>query len=188
MGVKPLAKADDGFNALEVACMSEVGSVLDILLNASGKSPLNELNLQGEGLGLVHLIAQRDPDHPSDLAPTDILKALIKAGVDPNLRTASGHSAVSYHVQLYSLNTANLLVDLGADPTEKGPDGYDAVTHAVLRGIPGFLSHVYRLDTEGRLPAKIQWDQSQNFVWNTWTRGWGKRGTSMGRNSCSRRN
>jgi len=179
MGVNPLARADDGLNALEVACMSEVNSVLEILLNASGAAPLNELNSQ-EGLGLVHFISRRDPpDHPGDVAATDALKTLIKAGADPNLRTASGHSAVSCHVQSYNPDTANLLVDLGADPTVKGPDGYDAVVHAVLRGISSFLSHVYRLDKEGRLPAEIQWDQSLDLVWDKWTRGWSRVKMSM---------
>ncbi|KAF5005773.1 hypothetical protein FDECE_7802 [Fusarium decemcellulare] len=172
----------EGYSALEVACSARYHTsveLLKLLFECADAPPLSDLNTEKGGLGLVHLLGEKkkyldvyERTEASQAEPK--LEFLITAGADPNLCTESGDSAVIFHLKNRRINTARLLVDLGADPTLPGSDGYDALTYAVLRGHLDFLVHVHNLERKKKLPNDIQWDKNVDITWDQRIRSWGK--------------
>ncbi|KAM5347246.1 hypothetical protein ACJ41O_010251 [Fusarium nematophilum] len=160
----------DGYTALEVACLSSSNTsekLLRILLDAIEAPSLDDLNLEKGGQGLIHLLGQKRQQRWHE-EPTTAprLECLINAGANPNLCTADGVPAVVLHIKSRKMDTAKLLVDMGADPTLRDNQGQDAITHAVLRGYVDFLAHVRRLEGEKLLPSEIQWDRKVDIIWD----------------------
>ncbi|KAF4458972.1 Ankyrin repeat, partial [Fusarium albosuccineum] len=168
-------------SALEVACSARSDTsveLLKLLFECADAPPLSDLNTGKGGLGLIHLLGETKHRHGYERTEAfqaeQRLKFLITAGADPNLCTESGDSAVIFHLKSRRINTARLLVDLGADPTLPDSDGYDALTHAVLRGHLDFLVHVHNLERKKKLPNDIQWDKIVDITWDQRIRSWGK--------------
>lgn len=69
-------------------------------------------------------------------AKPEAVQTLINDGADPNARTKDGDPALSKAVDA---EKARVLIEAGANPTAKGPSGYQPVHQAALYGDPDKL-------------------------------------------------
>ncbi|KAK4217524.1 hypothetical protein QBC37DRAFT_479716 [Rhypophila decipiens] len=172
-GVDPRIRID-GYNALDTACAhwsSASFEVFDMVLGRLDQSTINSLATISEAKrrpGPIHLLGERTMPQKGD---RQRLARLINAGADPNLCTGSNVPTLVLYLKRRYVDLSSYALELGADPGRVDDDGYDAITHAVLRGYLHFISHLRDLERQGRLGYTVQWNRRVDIVWdNKWRR------------------
>ncbi|KAH7149879.1 hypothetical protein B0J13DRAFT_605634 [Dactylonectria estremocensis] len=139
----------DELSVIEFACQEEValkvcGSedgrcLINQLLDHANTDQLNEATPDEEGLRLLHRTATQD----YSIGISWLVKELIQRGVSVNEKMQGGYkiSALAHHVLGESYQLAELLLELGADPSVDSEESSleDCTTAAVLNGNAGFL-------------------------------------------------
>jgi hypothetical protein len=143
----------------------------------AGRTPLHQHCLRSDTLVLL-LALGADPDAPSRApcdhgwAPLwfvrdgDAVCALVRAGASLTRRDAHGLTAALHHAAAGHAEAVAALLDLGADPEDRGPDGRDVLDGLQCQAdakVDAVLQH-YRLAlarkqrrfaiAEPRLPSK----------------------------------
>lgn len=179
-GVDP-HKQVEGYNALQTACAvwSMTGTnIFQIVLENTERSLINKPTTfggKGSGLAPIHLIGETvarglglglgfKPRHKTD--QHEIFSRLIGFGADPNLCTASNIPAIVYFIKHRNTDLACHLLEHGADPSRVDRDGYDAVTHAVLRGNIKFIARLRYLELQGRSNCRVAWGRTVSITWD----------------------
>lgn len=132
----------DHSSALELACSSpatedDSQTIFAQLLEHADTSRLNESNPNvGQQKGLVHYLVGQSKEWQ--------ISELLKRGMDPNLRTIDDLSmpALAYHLQQQSVDTAQLLLENGANPNQTCSSGFNAALWATASGQTAFLSEM----------------------------------------------
>ena len=104
-----------GGHSRVVALVAEAGVVPVDCANRRGSRPL-------------HYAAQRDAEEAA--------AALLRAGADPNARTAAGFAPLAVSVLHWAHRVTRLLLVHGADPNVSTLEGESPLTHAALRACP----------------------------------------------------
>ncbi|KAM7194353.1 hypothetical protein V8F33_007241 [Rhypophila sp. PSN 637] len=182
-GVDPHIRID-GYNALDTACAHWSDANLDIFDMVLGRVDQNTINSlasvskEKKLLGPMHLIGEPAPYRIGRGDKTTLrrqmLARLITAGADPNLCTGSNVPTLAFYIKRRNIDLSLYALELGADPGRVDEDGYDALTHAVLRGYVQFISHVRDLERQGRLGYTVQWNKRVDIVWDNKWRGRGR--------------
>ncbi|KAF5968268.1 ankyrin repeat [Fusarium coicis] len=111
------------------------------------------------GLGPFHLIAGLPNWGKGQHASIDKLKCLLATGANPNLPSSS-LTPMAYHIYHCSMETAEALLDAGADPWLRVPESWDSILMAIHSRNWTFLTNVSGHSTLKKHPPK--WNQ-------TWT-------------------
>ncbi|KAK7414443.1 hypothetical protein QQX98_006722 [Neonectria punicea] len=100
-------------------CDAEVGrTMFQELLDHCDRDKLNEFSTREKPLGLLHNLATSK----NATGMLWLVKALVQHGVNVNAISpgAKGLSVLAYHLHKLSFQSADLLLELGADPTAGG--------------------------------------------------------------------
>ncbi|KAJ4315055.1 hypothetical protein N0V84_008567 [Fusarium piperis] len=102
------------------------------------------------GCGPLHFIAGGPGEKEvegDEAARSWKLSRLLQAGVDPNSPlSASWGSPLAYHVRNGAINTAEMLLEAGADPWARGPSSFDAPLEAICHGHHPTLTKIATAD------------------------------------------
>ncbi|KAH7160715.1 hypothetical protein EDB81DRAFT_713509 [Dactylonectria macrodidyma] len=142
----------EGLSVIEFACQGSValricGSedgrrLMNRLLDHANADQLNEATPDGGGLRLLHRTASLD----CDAGTAWLIKELIRRGVNINAKALGGHreSALTHHVYHRSIQSAELLLELGADPTVDSDESsmLDCAAAAILNSNADFLERL----------------------------------------------
>jgi ankyrin repeat protein len=109
------------------------------------------------GLGPFHLTAGLRKWGKGQHASIDKLKCLLATGANPNL-PSSRVTPMAYHISRCSMETAEVLLDAGADPWLRVPGSYDSVLMAIRSRNWTFLTNVSGHSTLKKHPPK--WNQT----------------------------
>ncbi|KAM7191730.1 Ankyrin repeat-containing domain protein [Naviculisporaceae sp. PSN 640] len=176
-----LQKQLGGYNALQTACAAWSQTetrVFQAVLENTESNTINNLTTPGgkeRSLAPIHLIGERKRSfsrgylygyRARHMDENEMLSLLISRGADPNLLTGSKVPVIIFYIMQQDTGLACHLLEFGADPSLVDANGYDAVTHAVLRGNVKFLARLRYLEQEGRLPYKIQWKRTVAMTWS----------------------
>lgn len=141
----------DHLSALELACCTAATddrskTIFTQLLDQANTSRLNETNPNhNERKGLIHYLVGESKEWQ--------IRELLKRGADPNLRMSDGYAmpALVYHLDEKSVDTAQVLLEIGANPNHTDLHGIDAALIAAWYGQTPFLfelmaSTVWKID------------------------------------------
>ncbi|KAH6659070.1 ankyrin repeat-containing domain protein [Truncatella angustata] len=134
-------------SALQAACLSPICNLamFNLLLENADVTKLNDLGQQG--LGLVHLLTQKDVKQRESK-----LRALLSKGANPNLCSKFGLPALVMYIMEDHSACIDVLLEFGADVNAKNQDGKDAALMAASRGN---LPVLWKLYNDSRL--KVDW-------------------------------
>ncbi|KAM7221275.1 hypothetical protein V8F06_003450 [Rhypophila decipiens] len=182
-GVDPHIRID-GYNALDTACAHWSKAELDIFDMVIGRVDQSTINsfaivsTAKKRLGPIHLVGEPKPSRilqgVERTLKRQMLARLIDAGADPNLCTGANVPALVFYLKRRNIDLSLYALELGADPGRVDENGYDAITHAVLRGYVQFISHLRDLERQGRLGHTVQWSRRADIVWDNKWRGRGR--------------
>ncbi|KAK3385840.1 ankyrin repeat-containing domain protein [Podospora didyma] len=147
----------DDVSPLELASLpgSRCGlQTFQAILENADKAKFNNLNQNGDQLGLIHDLGLRDVKD----SVRKLESLLQRGGVDVNARTGTGVPAMVWHLRQGSRNTARVLLDNGADPNLQDKNGWDSLLMAVKDNDVEFLQAV-----EERTDLAVNWWQHCSF-------------------------
>ncbi|KAF4459942.1 ankyrin repeat [Fusarium albosuccineum] len=154
-GVDMHSDADE-FSPLDFACFPnvDIGEPAFEFLVARAK-------LEQVALG-VHYTAGLDCGGEGSVSK---LRQLLQLGIDYNLPVSEEYGTpLNHHIDQGATNTAEVLLDAGADPWITGPDSFDAALRAVYRGHVSILAKIFNDDT--RTPHWDRtWTESFDIKW-----------------------
>jgi ankyrin repeat protein len=132
-----------GISPIEKACQTGLDShdLFRLLLDHADNSRLDELNPDGDALGLIHYLGKSKSARMTE--------ELLKRGADPNLRMGvyPYSPALVQHLMSSSFESAKALLGHGADPIQACHAGFDAALAAAANGATLFLSELSLLKT-----------------------------------------
>lgn len=160
----------DGTSAIEHVCQarnarrlcsSENGKrIISALLDHSNVDRLKDFTPDEKGLGLLHRLAT----HKNASEILWLIKELVRRGVDVNglSQGSPRRSVLVHHVNLFSFQCAEALLELGADPTLVAPDtdAMDAAQAATLTGNVSFLNKLLAHTTATATTPGMDWTRS----------------------------
>jgi hypothetical protein len=149
---------EEAFNisALQAACLSSTCNMamFNLLFSHADTNKLNKLGKQG--IGLVHLLLQKEVNH-RELR----LKALLEKGADPNLCSAMGvPPLVMFLMEDYN-KCVDILLEFGADVSVRNADGMDIALAAATRGNVAVLEKLHNHET-----IKVDWAATCVYRYN----------------------
>ncbi|KAF5534325.1 ankyrin repeat [Fusarium napiforme] len=130
-------------NSFELACLPGVSKdeqLLKYFLEHATPEHLARVN-PFNGLGPLHLTAGLPTWKKGQHASIDKLKYLLATGANPNL-PSSRLPPMVYHIDRCSMETAEALLDAGADPWLRAPGSCDSVLIAIYSRNWTFLTKV----------------------------------------------
>lgn len=128
--------------------------VMLALLSHAAPEELKNYSLHGLGLGLLHLVGEAQYNGKADTYW--LLKELIGRGVDVNgeARFKPGYTPLAHHLSRDSFETAEILLDLGANPSANST--FDLVRSSLTQRGVLFLRRLLRYSKETGTP--VQWN------------------------------
>ncbi|KAF5647827.1 ankyrin repeat [Fusarium tjaetaba] len=147
--------------SFELACLPGVSKDEQLLKHFLEHATPEHLARVGSfnGLGPFHLTAGLRRWRKGQHASIGKLKCLLATGASPNL-PSSYLTPMTYHIDRCSMETAEALLDAGADPWLRVPESWDSVLMAIQSRNWTFLTNVSDHSTLKKHPPK--WNQ-------TWT-------------------
>lgn len=123
-----------------------------ILVKHAALAKMAEGNEKLKGCGSLHFVA----GWAKNEGPcTWKLRQMLSAGVNPNLPLSGEPSPLAFHVFRGALDTAEILLESGADPWARGSYSFDAALEAVRFGHYSILERIAA--TNGQTPC---WDRT----------------------------
>ena len=160
-------RRSNGISTLEYACQhayplcssDEGKNILSQLLGHSKQEKLNDLS--AEGYNLLHYLVT-----PFDTKDIEwIFRELVHRGLNINVQASEYpySTALTHHLLENSISCANLLLDMGADPTlcSDRTDSYHAFHAAVIMNNADFLERL--LETARQRSISMFWRQTNVY-------------------------
>lgn len=162
-------------DARRLCCTSQGRTFLSELFNHTRKEELNKTALAGPGKGLplLHALLCNHQDcncngECSGGIPW-LIRKLVSQGANLNSQCdgANGLTPLCYYLYRGCFQYAELLLDLGADPTLRAhASSWGPAQYAVVKNKPAFLRKLFDLANINGI--KIPWERTYSLAGNAW--------------------